>query len=92
MVREPRLIRAGYVRAFDVSWWPPSRLVFEQGTWSGRLARALASAYTLYHDFKVGRRRLVEQAVASSDFKPLLLAAKCTARELVREYGVVIKV
>ena len=63
----------------------PSVLV--EGAPDRKLALALAAAYTVYHDLKLGHRPSIDRAVATGDFESLLTIAHCTARVVVRDYG-----
>ena len=69
-------------------WWlPPPSDILVPCRGDHRLARAIAVAYTLYHDFKIGKRPMIDHAVDNCNFNPILQAATCTARVLVKEFG-----
>ncbi len=65
----------------------PPFAVFDCDTQGYDIAKALAVAYTLYHDLKLGKRHLIDLAVQTCNFDPIHEMAKCTARVLARDLG-----
>ena len=66
---------------------PPPFAVLDCDTHGYDIARALAVAYTLYHDLKLGKRSLIDLAVVSCNFGPIHEVARCTARVLAKDFG-----